>query len=147
VGLPKEELRSIAPFHERRTILENDSVALWYYPELKIVHHRMITAPTSEQFRELLTEGAEVVERHGAPKWLSDDRGNVVLRDYDERWSDREWMPRVLRAGFKYWAIVLPTAAIGKLNMRRLAADHARRGILSSAQPTPEAAFKWLRAQ
>jgi len=147
VGLPKEELRSIAPIHERQTVLESDSVVLWYYPELKIVHHRMISAPASEQFRELLTRGAEVAERYGAPKWLSDDRGNVVLRDFDEKWSDREWLPRMLRAGFKYWAIVLPDAAIGKLNMRRLAADHARRGIVSSAHVTPEAAFKWLRAQ
>lgn len=32
---------------------------------------------------------------------------------YDEEWSDVTWLPRVLRGGFKYWAIVLPSAAIG----------------------------------
>jgi hypothetical protein len=32
-------------------------------------------------------------------------------------WADTVWLPRVLRAGFKFWAIVLPKAAIGKLNM------------------------------
>ncbi len=39
-----------------------------------------------------------------------------------------EWLPRVLGAGFKYWAIVLPAGAIGKLNMRRLASQHASHG-------------------
>jgi hypothetical protein len=107
----------------------------------------MVTSPTSEVFRELLSEGAYVVERFRARKWLSDDRGNTVLRDYDEQWADQEWLPRVLRSGFKYWAIVLPTAAVGKLNMRRLAASHARRGVTSSVETTPEPAFEWLKAQ
>lgn len=31
--------------------------------------------------------------------------------------------------------------------MRRLATDHARRGIISSIESTPDAALKWLKAQ
>lgn len=147
MGFPEEKHYRLAPFNERQLILENEFVALWYYPELKIVHHRMMKTPTSEAFRELLSEGANLVQRFHAPKWLSDDRGNTVLRDYDEAWSDEVWLPRVLQGGFKFWAIVLPTAAIGKLNMRRLAADHARRGIISSVERDPESAFNWLKAQ
>ncbi len=145
--LPKEEDTPLAPFNERKLALQNDSVRLWFYPELKIVHHRMLKTPSSEEFRELLSEGATLVERFRASKWLSDDRGNAVLRDYDEEWSDRVWLPRVLRSGFKYWAIVLPNTAVGKLNMRRLAADHTRKGIVSRVEHTPEAAFAWLKAQ
>ena len=148
MGLPETEFDTeLAPFNERQLILQNDSVVLWYYPELKMIHHRMVKTPTSEAFRELLSEGAYLVERFRAPKWLSDDRGNTVLRDFDEQWAQEEWLPRVLRGGFKYWAIVLPTAAIGKLNMRRLAADHARRGIISCVESTPERAFDWLQSK
>jgi hypothetical protein len=147
VGLPDHDDYRIAPFNERKLILESDYVSLWYYPELKLVHHRMLATPTSEAFRELLSEGAYLVERFRAPKWLSDDRGNSVLREPDEAWAHQEWLPRVLRGGFRYWAIVPPTAAIGKLNMRRLAADHARYGIVSSVERTPEAAFDWLKKQ
>jgi hypothetical protein len=147
VGLSEQKNDSLAPFTERRAILARECVRLWYYPELGIVHHQMVRTPPSEEFRELLTSGAELLERHHARKWLSDDRGNIVLRDYDEEWSQREWLPRVVTAGFKYWAIVLPEAAIGKLNMRRLASDHARRGIESRFEATPEEAFRWLRAK
>lgn len=135
------------PLHERQQILQNDRITLWYYPELKIVHHRMAAAPSSEELKELLTRGAETLERFGAIKWLSDDRGNSMLRPHDEEWADTEWLPRVLRAGFKYWAIVLPQAAIGKLNMHRIASQHLRRGIVSRIETLPLAAFEWLKSQ
>jgi len=147
VGLPEKKGYRFASLNPRQVILETDSVVLWYYSELKIIHHEMLKMPDSETFRELLTQGANLVERHRATKWLSDDRGNTVLRDHDETWSEREWLPRVVRGGFKYWAIVLPKAAIGKLNMRRLAADHARRGVESFIVDTPEAAFRWLQSK
>ncbi|HWA78196.1 MAG TPA: hypothetical protein VG937_37930 [Polyangiaceae bacterium] len=133
--------------YDRRVILQNDAITLWYYPELKIVHHQMVQAPASEEFRELLDKGAELLERFGAIKWLSDDRGNTLLRPQDEEWADSVWLPRVLRAGFKFWAIVLPMAAIGKLNMQRLATQHTRRGIVSRIESMPYPAFEWLKAQ
>lgn len=133
--------------HQRQLILENDQVTLWYYPELAIVHHQMVTAPSSEQFRQLLEKGADTLERFKAIKWLSDDRGNTLLRPQDEEWADTIWLPRVLKLGFKYWAIVLPSAAIGKLNMQRLANQHKQRGIISRVESTPQPAFEWLKAQ
>lgn len=135
------------PIHQRQLILENEHITLWYYPELFIVHHQMVKTPTSDEFRELLNRGAETLERYGAIKWMSDDRGNTLLRPQDEEWADSVWLPRVLKAGFKYWAIVLPATAIGKLNMQRLADQHARRGIVSKIETMPLPAFEWLKAQ
>jgi hypothetical protein len=142
-----ESKHELYPIHERDLLLQNDHIALWYYPELKIVHHEMVATPCSEEFRELLSRGADALERFGAIKWMSDDRGNTLLRPNDEEWADSEWLPRVLGAGFKYWAIVLPAAAIGKLNMRRLAHQHASHGIVSRIEAMPRPAFEWLRAQ
>jgi len=133
--------------HERALVLQNEHITLWYYPGLKIVHHQMVGAPTSDEFRDLLDKGACTLERKGAIKWLSDDRGNTLLRPQDEEWADTEWLPRVLRAGLKFWAIVMPVAAIGKLNMQRLANQNARRGIVSRVESMPHPAFEWLKAQ
>ncbi len=133
--------------HERQVILQNEYITLWYYPELKIVHHQMMQPPPSQEFRELLDRGAETLERFRAVKWMSDDRGNTLLKPDDEAWAQKGWLPRVRRAGFKFWAIVLPAAAIGKLNMQRLANDHLRYGILSRIESLPGPAFDWLKAQ
>ncbi len=135
------------PLLERDTILQSDRIMLWHYPRLKMLHHQMLQPPSSAEFRELLAAGADIVDGYSTSKWLSDDRGNTVLREEDELWADTVWLPRVLKAGFKYWAIVLPAAAIGQLNMRRLAAQHARRGIISRIEAEPFAAFEWLKAQ
>ena len=135
------------PINERQLILENEHVTLWYYPGLKIVHHQMVEPPTSEEFKELLIKGTETLERFGAIKWLSDDLGNNLLKPQDEEWAQREWLPRVLRAGFKFWAIVLPNAAIGKLNMQRLATLHTQFGIVSRVETMPSPAFEWLKVQ
>lgn len=147
VGLPKELKVGFDPVYERQELIVTESVALCYYPELGIVHHQMLQMPDSATFRLLLTRGAEAVERHQAGKWLSDDRGNTFVRDVDAKWASTVWLPRVQAGGFRYWAIVLPEAAVGKLNMRRLTAEHARRGITSRIENTPEAAFRWLKAQ
>lgn len=136
-----------SPIHDHKVVLENEHITLWYYPELKIVHHQMVMTPSSDEFRELLNRGAETLERFGAIKWMSDDRGNTLLRPDDEEWADSVWLPRVLAAGFKFWAIVLPATAIGKLNMQRLADQHARRGITSRIEKAPRPAFEWLKAQ
>jgi hypothetical protein len=136
-----------SPVHDRQLILENDHVTLWYYPELKIVHHQMFQPPTPEEFRELLNTGAKTLERFRAIKWFSDDRGNTLLKPPEEEWADVVWLPRVLSSGFKFWAIVLPMPAIGKLNMQRIAAHHARHGVVSRIETMPHAAFEWLKAQ
>ena len=97
------------------TLMDDVDLALWYYDELHIVHHEIRKFPSSERFRAMLTAGAECMEKHGATKWLSDDRKNPVVRDDDAHWGDTVWAPRVIKAGFKYWAIVLPHRMIGNL--------------------------------
>jgi hypothetical protein len=132
---------------ERTQIFQTDGVFLWYYPTLKIIHHQMIRMPSSETFRTLLASGAQLVERHGASKWLSDDRGNTVLRDHDLGWAEGEWLTRVLRSGFKYWAIVPPASAVGTLAMHRLATENIERGLLTFIAESPAAALGWLKAR
>jgi hypothetical protein len=129
-----------------RLILQTEAVRLWYHAASGIVHHRLETVPDSESFRALLLAGAELLERERAQKWLSDDRKNLVVRDPDSEWARQVWLPRVLRSGFKFWAIVLPTAAIGKLNMRRFAAEYSKIGLNVNAVDSPETAFDWLRS-
>ena len=77
---------------------------------------------------------------------MADDTNNLVVRDHDGEWAESVWAPRVIRAGFKYWAIALPKAAIGKLNMKRFAEAHRKRGVEASVVTDPEAAFKWLKS-
>lgn len=100
-----------------------------------------------EPFRELLTKGAELFEERHADKWLSDDRGNSALHPDDSKWAIEEWSPRVIKAGWKYWAIVMPDAALGKLNMKRFIVMYRDLGVEVDVFGTPEEALAWLKSR
>jgi hypothetical protein len=128
------------------TLMQNEYVSLWYHPDDKIVHHRYEKYADSESHRAMLLRGLECLERNQATKWLSDDRNHVVVREEDAVWGAKVWTPRAIRAGFRYWAIVLPVAAIGKLNLSRLGEEHAKQGVTVKMFTDINSAFAWLRS-
>ena len=128
------------------TIVDTEYASLWFYPETKIVHHKIYKFMAAGLFRQMLTAGAECLEKHHATKWLSDNRGNTVVRQEDIQWGMTVWAPRVVRAGFKYWAIVMPAKAIGKMQMRKLIEEYGQRGVAVQVFPEPDDAMRWLES-
>src|SRR5689334_21069556 len=99
----------------------------------------------SAVFRDLLSAGLMCLEDHRASRWLSDDRDNpAAVRLHDARWADTVWAPRVVRAGFRYWAIVMPQHAIGRMQMRKFIGDYEQRGVTVRAFEGLEEAQLWL---
>ncbi len=131
----------------KTTVLDNTYATVWYHPEKKIVHHQIHKFLFGPAFREVLTTGAELIEKHGAKKYLSDDRGNSVVSKEDGEWGNTVWAPRVLKAGWKYWAIVMPEKVIGQMNMKQFAQWYGERGVTVQVFDNPDAALKWLESQ
>ncbi len=131
---------------KQETILETDYATLWYYPEAKIIHHKFHKFIHGERFREVLSTGLEIFEKDGAQKWLSDDRNNSTLTAADSDWAVNVWTPRVLAAGWKYWAIVLPDKVVGKMNMQRYIEQNAELGVTVDIFDDTDEALKWLES-
>ncbi len=129
------------------TILDDEDASLWYHPGTNIVHHRMKRFLAPGVFRKLLTAGAELMEKHGATKWLSDDRDNVVSAPEDLKWADEVWYPRVLKAGFKHWAIVVPARAVAAMQIHLLKAKRLKDGIEVETFETAQDALAWLESR
>lgn len=119
---------------------------VWVDPADKIVHHQIKKWVKGEDLRQILNEGHKQMELHKCTKWLSDDRNNSVLPQEDEAWAKEEWFPKVLKAGWKHWAIVMPEKAIGKMNMERFRRDYNSLGITAQAFTDPAAALEWLKS-
>jgi hypothetical protein len=128
-------------------LLESDAVSLWYHPHSKIVHHELRRFVHGEEFRRVLEKGLEAFIQHGACKWLSDDRGNGPLTPTDSEWALHEWAPRVMRAGWKFWAVVMPEKVLGQMNMKRWIATYAEQGVTANAFADPVLALRWLEEQ
>jgi len=129
------------------TILVADGFVLRYHSLYKIVHHEFRRFVHGDEFHEVLEQGLTLLKRHGAMKWLSDDRNNGALKPADAQWSSEDWAPRAMAAGWKYWAVVLPKKVFGQTNMRRFVEGSAQFGRIAQAFDEPTPAMSWLRQQ
>jgi hypothetical protein len=128
-------------------IIDTEAVSLCYYPRTKIVHHEIRRFVHGQEFRDILEKGLEVFARHLATKWLSDDRGNGPLKPADGEWALNDWGPRVTRAGWKHWAVVMPEKVLGQMNMKRWIDNYAAKGVTVRAFTDPDEAMTWLESQ
>ncbi|MBN2714551.1 MAG: hypothetical protein JXX14_01775 [Deltaproteobacteria bacterium] len=129
-------------------IVENEFFTLRYHRDTKIIHHEFHQFIHDAAFRECLLGGLELMKKHGAVKWLSDDRRNVVLTREEKAWSQNVWRPKALESGWKFWAIVDPEKTVGKLGLQRIAqSPDLQNALVVDHFDAPEPAYEWLAAQ
>ena len=128
------------------TVIENDTFTLNVYPEKKMVYHIVHGYLAGTALQELFNRGADEFEKNRCTKWLSDDRKSTALRKEDLEWTQNNWEPRVLKAGWKYWAIVLPEAVIGQMNMKPLLDRYSGMGIEVKIFSDPDEGLQWLES-
>jgi hypothetical protein len=125
-------------------LIDTPAATLRYHTRTKIVHHELRQFVHGEAFRNVLEEGLQAFRKYGATKWLSDDRGNGPLKPADADWALNDWAPRVMAAGWKAWAVVMPEKVLGQMNMRRWIETYAAQGVTARAFSDPDAAMTWL---
>ena len=131
---------------ETQVILENEYATLWYRPQGKIVHHQFHKFIHGNTFREVLDRGLDAFKTYGAHKWLSDDRHNSTLTKEDGEWAIMDWSNRVIDAGWKYWAVVLPDRKIGQTNLNMFMKEYIARGLEVRVFEDPDEARRWLES-
>jgi hypothetical protein len=123
-----------------------EQITVWSYPEQRLIHHQIHKYCHGEPFRAALTAGTQAMQQQRALAWLSDDRLNGPLPHDDEQWGATHWFQQTRAAGWKYWAMVLPERAVGKLNVKRLIELCRKRGIEAQTFLEPGSARDWLRS-
>lgn len=131
----------------RETIIDHEHFTLWLHRDTKIVHHMLKRYITGPAVREVLMRGLELFEQYGCEKWLSDDREASTMNAGDKVWADFNWEPRIIAAGWKYWAIVLPEKTSGQLDSRELIRQYSERGVTARVFVDVDEAYAWLASQ
>ena len=126
------------------TIIDNEYVNLVYHSDTKIVHHTFHQTVQGENFRNTLNAGLEVFQKYEAHKWLSDDRNNSTLPDDDTIWAKTVWFPKVLEAGWQYWALVWPPQTLAIMNLKEFMDTYRPFGLRVMAFKEPKQAMSWL---
>jgi hypothetical protein len=128
-------------------LIDTPSAILRYHKRTRIVHHELRQFIYGDAFRAVLDKGLEAFQKYGAKKWLSDDRGNGPLKPADADWALNDWAPRVMAAGWKVWAVVMPEKVLGQMNMKRWIETYAAQGVKVEAFTDPAEAMTWLERE
>jgi hypothetical protein len=126
-------------------LFKNEQITVLYHPDEKIIHHECHKPYSGKPFQDAIMAGTEALKKNRATKWLSDDRLNPILTPDDQKWAKDVWQPIILKAGWKFWAIVLPKEVIGQMRMNLMAIEYEKLGVTVKTFHDPIEAITWLK--
>ena len=97
----------------------------------------------TEEFKALLDAEVKALREHQCSCLLADCRRQRILNLADQERANREWLPQVLEAGLKRFAIVLPESDIAAGHLRERLSDV--RGMEIGYFATVEESRAWLK--
>ena len=128
-------------------VVDNAFVTLWYHSDTGILHHQIHKYAYGDTLRKMLLAGVDVMKKNNSCKWLSDDRRYAAISKEDTEWGTAVFIPAALKAGWRFWAIVLPTSVIGTMQYNQMAEELGKLGLKVELFVNINDAMKWLKAQ
>jgi hypothetical protein len=86
-------------------------------PTCEAVHVEWQGWADSTQWKELLEAGLSALTDHHCSRWLADCRQLRAVKQSDQDWIDQSWFPRVLAAGLRRMAVVIPKSGLARMNL------------------------------
>lgn len=127
-------------------IYDSPYITVEYWPEKKLIYHT-IHQPISQQlatFKEALNAGTDALQKYQLRKWLSDDRKNDPLTPEGNEWAFGNWQPRTMKAGWKYWASVVPQDLVAAGTLLPAIENLYQLGLRMMVFSNVEEAIAWL---
>lgn len=87
---------------------------------------------SSEQFRLAMNKLIELLTLKQTGQILADTRQQGVISLEDQDWTNKDWYPRAVKAGYKRIAIVLPHNVITQMSINR---------VMQTAHPEVEESY------
>ena len=126
------------------TIVENEYITVQYLPDKKVIYHVVHKPIPDQPLREALNAGGEALKQYGVSKWLSDDRKNGPLSPEAVEWGLKDWQPRTVASGWKYWANVVPEELVSAGTLFPLMDALFNIGLRLQVFTSVDKAIEWL---
>ncbi|MCB1180312.1 MAG: hypothetical protein KDK36_22220 [Leptospiraceae bacterium] len=97
--------------------------------------------------QESLNAGLDCLNQKKTKKWISDNRNLISFRGTeDSDWLESDWVPRAVKAGWKYWALVQPEKIYMNLVYDRISELFQKFGVEVMIFSNLEDAFVWIQS-
>lgn len=130
-----------------KLLFEHPLISVWFHERQKVVHHRVSRPILSEELdvvKAAFTSGTEILKKHKATKWLSDDKHQLVMPADVQEWCQQIWFPTTRSLGWQYWALILPESAVARLFMARMVQGVSAQGLIVHTFTQVPDALTWL---
>jgi hypothetical protein len=131
----------------RIMIVVNEYITVEYISDKKLIYHTVhkpMGIDQAQLLRDSLNAGTDALRDYKVSKWLSDDRKNGPLPAEVIQWGFSDWNPRTIKAGWKYWANVVPSELAAAGTLMPVIDDLHKLGLRMRVFTTVEDALKWL---
>jgi hypothetical protein len=108
------------------------------------VHTEWKAFANSAEFRAALMRALDAIKETGSSRYLSDTRKVKVVVHADQAWANEVWIPLLVNAGVKRFALVTAAAGLGKATVEDVIKLVDNRGLLMKGFASPSLAWKWL---
>ena len=110
----------------------------------KYVHTEWKAFANSDEFRAALMRALDAIKDKHAVAYLSDTRRVKVVVHEDQSWANEAWVPLLVAAGLKRFALVKAQSGLGKLNVEDVISLVDNRGLLMRGFDSVDEARWWL---
>lgn len=100
-----------------------------------------------DELRTGMNAGLKLLASKQLTKWLADMRFRRAMPEADIQWMAKDLMPRLVGAGMRWLAIVVPTSTLGMMSLRNIEQKIGERTYVTQYVDTPEAGMAWFAAQ
>jgi hypothetical protein len=98
----------------------------------------------STEFALLLEAGLRALKQYHGSRWLADCRNMKVIEQADQEWLDRSWFPRMLDAGLRRMAVLMPKNTVARMNVENVLGRVPGTKLEVAYFATVRAAREWL---
>ncbi|AUX46693.1 hypothetical protein SOCE26_082010 [Sorangium cellulosum] len=100
----------------------------------------------SKDFRAGLEAGLELARQKRARRWLADTLRGPPSTQADQKWTSEIWFPRVIVAGVRWMALVVPQSAITRMSLKGIMSKVTTESLTQAYFEDAASARAWLAA-
>jgi hypothetical protein len=98
-----------------------------------------------DDFRKAADMGLTLLQTKRSSRWIADTRLIGPIRHVDQVWTNQDWLPRMVAAGLRWMAILLPQSSIARLSVKQILGKINGIEFVMANVEDLEAARAWLR--
>lgn len=135
---------------ERKLVHEDKSGRIYWDALGQWVELEAIQYASGPDFRSILERALQALKERRSNKMLADiSRIGLAFSAEDMIWTETDWFPRCIKAGMKYFAMVMPKALAVHMSVDKFSQkfDPDAIGYIRRFFTDAEEARKWLRQQ